>query len=307
MFKEYKYDQALACYQRGQIDQAIDLIKEVLADEPNDANSHGLLALCLLSEKRLYAAEYETQLALNINASIPMLYLILARIHILKNKPKKAIDFCNEALSLNPNYADSLLLKADIYSLLNSYNESLQCIQEAAILEPDNIEIALAFGNHYYQVGQYEKSTMYAQEAMQADPQNIECNILYGQLKLKEGDTEEALNLAKFAIIQNPNSAEALKLFCDIKTSQNLFLGLWWRFNSKMSSLSPIKASIVLISMFLVFNLLSQLLSDLGYNILSKTFSYGWLLFVIYSWLGAPMYTKKLNKELSQFKFNKDY
>lgn len=218
-----------------------------------------------------------------------------------------ALEFCNDALNLNPNYVDSLLLKSDIYDLLNNNSKSLDCIQNAATLEPDNIDITLAFGNYYYNIGNYEKASMYALEAMQEDPQNVNCNILLGHLKLKEGNINEALNLAKFAIIHNPDSSEALQLFCDIKTSKNQFLGLWWRFNSKMSTLSPIKASIVLISMFLIFNLLSQLMLDLNYTALSKIFSYGWLLFVIYSWVGIPMYNKKLNKELAQFKFNDNY
>lgn len=307
MFNVYKYDQAFACYQRGQIKQAIDLIKEVLSEEPNDANSHGLLSLCLLSEKRIYAAEYEVQLALNNDSSIPLLYIILAKINLLKNKFKLALEHCNDALNLDPNYVESFLLQSDIYNLLNNKDKSLKCIQEAAKIEPENINITLAFGNYYYNLGIYQKSLTYALEAIKEDPQNVNCNVLLGQIKLKEGNINEALDLAKFAIINNPDSKEALKLFCDIKSRQNWFLGLWWRFNSQMSILSPIKSSIVLISMFLIFNLVSQLMLDLNYNTLSKAFSYGWLLFVIYSWVGIPMYNKKLNKELAQFKFNDNY
>jgi len=307
MFDEYQYDRALACYNRGQIDQAIDLLKPLLAEDPNQVHLHALLALCLLSKKRLYAAEYEVQLALSIDAQEPLCYSILARIYFLKNKMSQALENCDESLRLNPNYSDSLLLKSEIYSVLGETQKSLQCLNEAAKIEPDSIDISLAYGHYYFYKGDSEQALMYASEAMQKDPQNSEAAVLLGKIKLKQGDVDEALQLAKFSILNNPDSSEALKLFCDIKVRQNWFLGLWWRINSKLSSLSGTKASIVLIAFFLLFNLLSQLMEDLGYLGLSKVFSYGWLLLVVYSWVGLPMYQRKLQKELSQFRFNDDY
>ncbi len=307
MIDEYTYDRAWSCYKRGQINQAIELIKQVLAENPTDAASHGLLALCLLQERRIYAAEYEIQLALNENTEEPFFYIVLAQIHILKNKPNKALDFCDEALRLNPENIEALLLKADIFSLLENDKETLRNINEAAKIEPNHLEIKLAYGNYYLNKGKLDKAFVYAQDAIRQNPQSVDCNILMGKLKLKEGDIKEALNLAKYAIIQNPDSEQALKLFSDIKTRENWFLGLWWRFNSKMSTLSGTKASIVLISMFLFFNLLAQVLEDLGFVSLAKIFTYGWLILVLYSWIGLPLYKKKLNEELSKFRFNDDY
>jgi len=307
MFDEYTYDRAWSCYKRGQIKQAIELIKQVLAEDPTDAESHGFLALCLLQEKRIYAAEYEVQLALNENTEIPFFYIILAQINTLKNKPKNALELCDEALRLNPEDVEALLLKADIYTLLENDTKVLNCINEAAVIEPNNIEIKLAFGHFYLNKGKLDKALFHAQDAIRQNPQSVDCNILMGKLKLKGGDIKEALNLAKYAIIQNPDSEQALKLFSDIKTRENWFLGLWWRFNSKMSTLSGTKASIVLISMFLFFNLLSQILEDLGFVSLAKFFTYGWLIIVLYSWVGLPLYKKKLNEELSKFRFNDDY
>lgn len=307
MNQDYIYQQAQLSFHRGHIDTAIDQCKKLLADDPNEAYYHGLLALCLLSKKRLFAAEYEVQLALNNNPEIPFLYNTLARIYLLKNKTIQALEYCDESLRIDPHYTDSILLKSDIYLIMNQPKKALQYISNAAQIDPDNIDVELAYGEYYYQTGNFKKALFHAHNVMEKDPQNFDCNILMGQLKLKSGDVKEALNLAKFAIISNPDSSKALSLFCDIKVRQNLFLGLWWRFNSKMASLNNTKATIVLISMFLVFNLISQIMGDLGFSILAKVFSYGWLTLVVYSWVGIPMYQRKLNKELRQFKFNHDF
>jgi predicted Zn-dependent protease len=307
MNQDQLYEQALVSFRRGHIDTCIDKCKQLLANEPNEAHYHGLLALCLLAKKRLYAAEYEIQLALNSNPEIPFLYNTLARIYLLKNKSQKAIAYCDESLRLDPHYTDSILLKSDIYLLNNQHKQALQLIHDAAKIDADNIDVELAYGEYYYQTGNNEKALFYAQNIMARDPLNIDCNLLMGHLKLKSGDVQEALNLAKSAIINNPDSTKALNLFCDIKVRQNWFLGLWWRFNSQITSLNNTKATMVLISMYLVFNLISLVMGDLGLPVLSKIFSYGWLTLVLYSWVGVPMYQRKLAKELQQFKFNDDF
>ncbi|MBL4772211.1 MAG: tetratricopeptide repeat protein [Alcanivoracaceae bacterium] len=307
MNQDYNYDRALAYLQRGQIDQAIETIKGLLANDPNDAHYHGLLARCLLSKKRIYAAEYEIQLALKNNAEIPFLYNTLAHINVLTNKLNQALQNCDESLRLDPEYVDSILLKSDVYLLLNQNNKALQCIDDAAQINPDELAVSLAYGEYYLGTGDLNKANTYAEEVMARDPQNLSCNLLMGQLKLQSGDVKEALRLAKFAILQNPDSSEALALFCDIKVRQNLFLGSWWRFNSKLATMSNTKASMVLISLFLIFNLMSQLLFDFDYKTLSNVFSYGWLILVLYTWVGIPMYQRKLNKELSQFRFNQNF
>ena len=62
-----------------------------------------------------------------------------------------------------------------------------------------------------------------------------------------------------------------------------------------------------MVGVSLVFNLISLVMGDLGLPVLSKIFSYGWLTLVLYSWVGIPMYQRKLEKELQQFRFNDDF
>ena len=47
---------------------AIDRLKELLGKDPNEPMYHGVLAMCLLLQLRLHAAEYEIKLALALDA-----------------------------------------------------------------------------------------------------------------------------------------------------------------------------------------------------------------------------------------------
>ena len=128
-----------------------------------------------------------------------------------------------------------------------------------------------------------------------------------GEVQLALGNIDDAEYHAKFVILQNPNSREALRLFSNIKMRKNFIFGLWWRFNSTVAALSNIKGGLVLISAFVFFNLFSQIVHDLGYEVFSDVVGYTWIILVIYSWLGIPYYRKLLQKELDKFSFNANY
>ena len=71
--------------------------------------------------------------------------------------------------------------------------------------------------------------------------------------------------------------------------------------------MSDIKSALVLISGFLGFNLLAQIVLDLGYPNFASVVSYTWLLLVMYTWIGIPYYHRVLKQELEKFSFNRDY
>ena len=52
--------------QRGQALAAIETLARVLGEDPEDADAHALLALCLVRRKRLHAARLEAARALQI-------------------------------------------------------------------------------------------------------------------------------------------------------------------------------------------------------------------------------------------------
>ena len=77
--------------------------------------------------------------------------------------------------------------------------------------------------------------------------------------------------------------------------------------NSKIGKLGNLKASFILVLGYVLFMLLSQIFHDFGFTTTATIIRNVWLIFVIYSWVGIPLYYKQLNKELEKFEFNKGY
>lgn len=307
MIEDYRLSIAWQYHQRGQHGLAIDQLKELLAHDPEIALAHGLLASCLVSQARITAAEYEIQLALQLDPRESFFFLVRAQIEVFRNHPKRALQFCDEALALHPKFANAYLLKSEIALRTGSRNDAREYLDQAAALEPDNINIVTAYGEFHLKTGNAGKAAAFATQALSMDAQDEDANLLMGEAKLVLGDVADAEYHAKFAITRNPNSQEALRLFSHIKMRGNLFLGLWWRFNSWAATLGNLKSSVVLIGAFLSFNLLAQVLSDLDYPFVASTVSYTWLILVLYSWVGIPMYYRALKRELDAFSFRSDF
>ena len=304
---DYKYELADNYYQQGNYNACVDILKELLYENPNDASCHGLLAANLIELGRVHAAEYEIKIALDLDPNHSFLHIIAAQICIMKNQLRQALELCNQALQLNVESVRALLVKSTVYILLEQNDDALDCINQASKIEPLSCHVATSFGDYYLGNGDSEKAFTYACQALNIDAQDTSANLLMANAQLALGNIEEAEHHTKFVILQNPDNSSALQLFANIKMRRNLLFGLWWKLNSKLATLSNLKSTIVLIGAYLFFNLTAQVVLDLGYEKWSSIISYSWLIFVIYTWLGIPYYQRKLKSELDKFSFSSDF
>ena len=64
------YQRALILHAQGRYSDAADQLRQSLANEPNDAQAHAMLAFCLTELKDLNAATGEAQAAIGLLAVI---------------------------------------------------------------------------------------------------------------------------------------------------------------------------------------------------------------------------------------------
>jgi len=304
---DYRVEMVWSHYHAGRHREAIEVLKGLLGDDPENALYHGLLASCLVRTGRVYAGEHELMIALRLMPELPMLFWIKAEIDIFNNRIPQALESCDQALMLDPTSYGVLLLKHRAYMHIGKRQLALTCIEQAANVAPDAPDIPLAFAEYYYGIGKSDEALPYCLEALENNAADESANILMGKIKLKQGDISDAEYHARFVIMNNPNSQAALHLLGNIKVRKNPFFGLWWWFNSRLAHMGTFQSAIVLISGFLLFNLLSQIIQDLGYPVAANVVSFAWLGLVLYSWLGVPAYTRTLRKEMERFSFNKDF
>lgn len=304
---DYHLARAWTQYQGDNYSGAIDQLKQLLGTEPNHAEAHGLLAACLLGQKRLSAADYEIALALQCDPQLVFLYLVRAEILLCKNQRDQALAACDLAQQLAPESAEALLKKVRILVFYENYREAKTILDSVAQLAPDALAVPLLYSQIAMGFGELNAAEVFAREALACNPQAEEANVLMGKILLAQGKVDQALDHARFVILNNPDSHAGLTLLANIKARGNFFLGLWWRLNNYLTNMAQLKQVSLLIGGFLLFNLLAQILKDMGYTAESKLLSMSWLGLVVYSWVAIPLYTRMVKKELAEFEFNRNF
>ncbi len=291
----------------GQYNIAIDHLKNLLGQDPNEPMYHGVLAMCLLLQMRIHAAEYEVNIALGLDPQEPFFFVVCGRIYFLQNKFKAAIDACDEALKLNPYYADAFELKADILLAQGRHKEALDNLAQMAAITPSTAATAFAFAHFYFKTGDHSQAFNYVTQALNLNAQHLDANVLMGRLYLLRGEVDEALYHARLAVSLSPTATGPLNLLADIKSRQNFFLAPWWKLNAKLSALSRLRQVGVIILGYVCFGLVSNIVRDVGYPKTALIIDFAWLGFVVYTWVAIPAYYRMVQKEVEQFKFKPNY
>jgi len=304
---QQQLDIALHFLRLGNTPAAIDALRELLADEPDNSDAHAVLSQALLSQLRVEAATHEASLALQLDPNSSLAHYSMANCQLLNAQPVKALDAANQAVELEPLDHQNHLLKARCHARLEQKEQAKQSLDEAIRIAPESPKALVALGSHYLDNGDTPKAGELALAALAANAGDSDAHLLMGRVKLRNGDSQGAKEHAVFAIQQSPDDTEALVLIAEIKASENKLLGIWYKFNTFMSTLSSTKQIAWLIGAYVFFNLCSQLLRDFGFPTASTVTSFLWLFLVIYSWVGIPYFKRLINKEISKVRLSPDF
>jgi len=121
----------------------------------------------------------------------------------------RALEFCQRALRVKPNYLDPLLLLGHIYSHLKEHRKADKAyhnyLKTQAAFDPSRETESIILihpdsrANAYYSLGlmaemqeKYDEAKEYYRETLKANPEFLEANTLLGKLYLKDNNFAEA-------------------------------------------------------------------------------------------------------------------
>jgi len=141
------------------------------------------------------------------SATESMDYLQKGKDYFNRGDYQQAIEQYDEAIRLDPQYADAYFNRGRAYSYLGQHEQSKEDLDEAIRLNPQH---AMAYNNRgiaYGQLGQYERAIEDFDEAIRLDSQDAKAynyrGVAYGQL----GQYERAIQDLDEAIRLNPQEA----------------------------------------------------------------------------------------------------
>lgn len=301
------YEYATQQYDRGDYKGAIESIRVVLSRMPEFSRAHALLALCLLQEKRIAAAEHEASLALQLDPQDAGNHYVQALLWVFRDRPGKALKCLDEAISLDPESAAAYLVKVRIYLDENMLDKAELALQQARSLEPDSLQAKIWQARLYIARGDLGKALPVIDDVLREEPQSVSALCCKGMILLRQGEVEDARQHAIWALQVDAGNDEALHLLVSTKARQNFLIGLWWRYAVMLSS-RPLQFQVLLlVGLFVLYRFGTMAAGDLGHTRLQSTMGMLWLAFVVYTWVSPVIFQRMLDAELKSVELSRDY
>ncbi|MGC2504043.1 MAG: protein kinase, partial [Silvibacterium sp.] len=190
----------------GNLDLAIAALKQSTQTDPNFALGYAAAGEAYRLKYRvdknlqwLNEAQAYSQKAVELDNSIPAVYVTLGQIHDELGKHDLSVQEYQHALQLNPNDASALVGMAKSYESAGRMADAEKTFEKAAALRPDNWSGYNDLGQFFDGQGKYPQAIAAFKQALQLTPDNAELYFNLGATYIDQGGAA-SLKLAEQAL-----------------------------------------------------------------------------------------------------------
>lgn len=235
------YAIGFAHHQRGELSQAEQIYRQILAAEPRHADAWHLLGVAQHQAGRhtdaitsishaiaissanpafhnhlgaAYAALDEFDLAeasfrraLELNAADAQVHYNLAALLNLRGFGPQAIEHYRRAIQLYPQFAEAHFNLGNL--LREDWPAAERCYAAAAAARPGYGKALMSLATVQWQQGKHAEAEANWRQVLQLDPRNVEAHVRLGSLLLAQRKMELAVEELRAAVFLNPHHVEA--------------------------------------------------------------------------------------------------
>jgi len=177
-----------------QYEKAADILKQVIAIQPDSAVAHSHLAVAVLRVGRANEALVLAQRATELDPGYAFSYLVLGEANQAMNRFDEAIEAAKHAIQINPDYFDAYGILGSLYGQTKHYEESLEAFNHALRFDSRNADVYNGLGIAYYRLGRHEEGIKAVNEAVKLNPNFANAYINLGNWYNELGRYEEAVD-----------------------------------------------------------------------------------------------------------------
>jgi len=161
---------------KKKFDQAVDLLKQIVATDNNDFQAWTALGTIYFSEKKLEDAETAYLKAIEVHPGSPRAQLNLGRLRSAEKKFEEAVEPLTKAVELQPTSGDANYLLGECYLQLKKGSKAIPYLNEAAKFGRPDAHLRL--GWLYNAAGLKDKAAIEYEEYLKKNPDYPERNKL---------------------------------------------------------------------------------------------------------------------------------
>jgi tetratricopeptide (TPR) repeat protein len=171
----------------------MNLEKEILDGYEVDSKDYFLLAARALFNKDFDLAIDYLNEVIKLEPDFARAYNGLALCYIRKRRYNEAIIYFDKALEKDNKITFIWVNKADLLAEIGFYEEALEAYNQASQLEPNNVAIISSKGWVLWKIGKKKEAKKLLKTAESIDPTSSHLDFFKGNVLMSEGDFDEAI------------------------------------------------------------------------------------------------------------------
>ena len=203
-------EKASVLRERHRYEEAVAVLYEHLAQEPQDAWAYAMLAetqMEMPGKKREALTSIESAIA--IEADTALLFALKGLILSTLDKDKAALEVSDEAIRLDPSVVLAWLARSQALGGMSRWAESEKAVREALKLAPDHQGAQNSLSICLRMQGRVEESARGADQRLARDPEDAVAHANSGWAALHRGEREKADVHFREALRLDPDSEYA--------------------------------------------------------------------------------------------------
>jgi tetratricopeptide (TPR) repeat protein len=176
-----------------QYEKAADMLRLMIASEPDSAIVHAHLSIAMLRLGHAKEALSSAQRAIELDPNYAFGYLAIGEANQAMNRLDEAIEAVRQAIHVSPNYFDAYGVLGTLYGQTKRYEESLDAFNHALSLNSSNADVHNGLAIAYYRLGRHEDAIKAVREAVSLNPNFANAYTNLGNWCTELGRYEEAV------------------------------------------------------------------------------------------------------------------
>jgi tetratricopeptide (TPR) repeat protein len=209
----------LICLQEGVVDEAEGLFREAVARDPSSADAHASLANAFLAASRFDEAIVDYRATLDIDPDHAEAHYGLGAALQSLERLDEAIVAYRGALAADPDYAEAAYGLGTALHVLNRDSEAIACYQQALEIDPDYPEANHNLATALQAQGRHEEAIRLFQKAIAVLPGFADAHNNLGVAFTEIGRLDEAREALEKAVALNPKRPGHYQNLFDIKNA----------------------------------------------------------------------------------------
>lgn len=279
----------------GRFKEAISFLQNAISENPNDSSAKYYLAICYFDTENYSRASLLADGLLHEMPYDPDIFFLKARIAMLQDRNLEAMEYVNEAISINPYDADYFGFKGALLLDKKVYENALDNVNLGLKINPKNAYCLNLRAQILTKLDRVEEANETVENILHDNPEDYYSHSNVGWVELENGNNKKALEHFKEALQFDPNFEYARQGMTTALKSKNFIYSWYLKYSFWIAKKSSKNQWFFIIGIYIIYRVSFKILSANDMTYLAVPLMIAYLLFALGGWIMEPLSNSILN------------